>query len=74
MFYIKCAMHIVKRSIWNLDVTVLTLILHRSLSSQHERNVQPPIMYFAGLAIHEKKSSIEDVSQFVSVQVRITES
>jgi hypothetical protein len=67
-------MHIVKRSIENTGVKMLELILHRSLSSQHERNVQPPIMYFAGLAIHEKKSSMEDVSQLVSVQVRITES
>jgi hypothetical protein len=48
--------------------------LHRSLSSQQDRNVQPPIMYFAGLDIHEMKSSIEDVSQVVSVHVRITES
>jgi hypothetical protein len=49
-----------------LNLNYISLII----SSQHERKVQPPIMYFAGLLTHDGVS----LSHLVSVQVRITKS
>lgn len=58
----------------NNEYPSFTLLLHKFLSSQHERNVQPPIIYSLGVATHSEKSSTEVESHGVLVHVRMTES